>query len=121
MMRFVRSILPTLLVVALSTYALDCEAMASPEQAMQCCAAMQCSRHIHQDANQGMDCCKTMPKQHVSFMLSSSGHSVSHSVVFAVLPTSGALRVAPSSVRTVATSSHAPPVFSPPASLPLRI
>ena len=121
-MRFAHFILRSLLVVALASYALDCEAMATPQQAMQCCAAMQCSRHGHMDSLQGMDCCKTMPTAHPQLMLPSYGYSLTHSAsVFAVLPVSCDLTRSASSLRTISENNHAPPVFSPPSLLPLRI
>ncbi len=121
-MRFAHITLQWLLVVALTTYALDCEAMTTPEQAMRCCAEMQCARHGQMDAKQGMDCCQTMPTAQAPFMLPSFGHGLSHNVVvLAVLPVYSDMTVFPSSERTIAERNHAPPVFSPPTLQPLRI
>lgn len=125
-MRHANTILRTLLTVALAAYALDCEAMATPQQAMQCCAAMHCSRAGHMqmkmDAQQGMDCCKTMPTVRAPFLIPSVGHGISHHVVvFAVLPVLDAPTKFASSSSTITERNHAPPALSPPTLQPLRI
>src|ERR1700674_3987194 len=107
-----------MLVAALGAYALDCEAAATPEQAMQCCDSMHCSSHGHH----GQDCCKTMPTMHAPFVQPSSVHGTSFShVVFAVVPASRESRGLGSFVRSIAAHCHAPPVFRPPAARPIRI
>jgi hypothetical protein len=123
-MRSAHAILQSLLIVALASYALDCEAMTmtTPAQAMQCCAAMQCSRGGQMDAQQGMDCCKTMPAAHAPFLLPSFERGVSHTAVFfAQLPGSADLTGFASWDWGIAERNHAPPGFSPPALQPLRI
>jgi hypothetical protein len=104
--------------VALAAYAFDCLAMATPEQAMQCCNSMHCSSHGHH----GQDCCKTMPTMHAPFGQPSSVQPASFAnVIFAVLPASSESLGIDSSVRLVATQSHAPPFFYLEALQPLRI
>src|ERR1700680_4824937 len=117
-MRFARSILVALLAVALAAYAVDCSAMATPEQAMQCCKSMPCSSHGHR----GQDCCKTMPAVHSPFVLPSSVHGVSFSpVLLAALPASVETHGLHSPARSIAAHCHAPPIPSSPALRPLRI
>jgi hypothetical protein len=117
-MRFARPIFAAIVVVALSAYALDCSAMTTPEQAMQCCKTMHCSSHAHH----GQDCCKTMPTAHPSFVQPSSLHGLSFSpVVLAVMPASVESRGFDSSGRSIAAHCHAPPIFCSPPSAPIRI
>ena len=116
-----RSTAPTLLAVVAVIFAgggSDCLTMATPEQAMQCCKSMPCSRHGHH----GQDCCKTMPTLQAPFLQSGSAHET-----FLTLVTLGSPEVSPefpaldSSASGVAEPCHAPPVVCTPASLPLRI
>jgi hypothetical protein len=105
-------------VVLLGVYAFDCEAMTTPEQAMQCCNSMPCSPQGHHE----QDCCKTMPSMHAPFVQPSSVHGVSFaSFVFAVLPTCGESLGMDSYAGHVAAQSHAPPIFYASALTPLRI
>jgi hypothetical protein len=123
-MRYANAILRSVLTVALAAYALDCEAMATPQQAMQCCAAMHCASNgqMKMDAQQGMDCCKTMPTVRAPFLIPSAGHEISYgAVVFAVLPVPSSLTKFVSTSSGVTERTHAPPVFSPPTLSPLRI
>ncbi len=116
-MRFARPILFGVITVALAAYAFDCWAMATPEQAMQCCNSMRCSSHGH-----GQDCCKSMPTVHAPFVQSSSAHGVSFSpVVLAVMPASGESRGLDSSACSIAVHCHAPPISCSPAPVPIRI
>src|ERR1700674_3426879 len=117
-MRLARTCLLAVLAIALGSYALDCEAAVTPEQAMQCCHSMQCSRHGHS----GMDCCKTMPTMRAPFVQTSSVRGVSFSpVVFAVVPAVGAADGLDSSAGSVAAHCHAPPMVHLPAPRPLRV
>ena len=117
-MRFARSVLTTVLVVALAAYAFDCGAMTTPEQAMQCCNSMPCSSQGHH----GQDCCKTMPAMHAPFVQPSLVHGIPYStVVVAVLKTSDQPHGVDSSASTIAEHAHAPPIGYSSAPLPLRI
>jgi hypothetical protein len=51
------------LTISLSTYGLDCLAMSTPDEAMECCKAMRCHYHKHRGQN-SRDCCKTTPQMH---------------------------------------------------------
>jgi hypothetical protein len=116
-MRHFERALVLILTIALAAYAVDCVGMATPEQAMQCCKSMRCmSHHRH-----GEDCCKIMPTTHVDV-----GQPTSVSVPFApvafglIEPFIKSPNVT-TSERKIADQSHAPPIFSPPNDLPLRI
>ena len=123
-MRVAKPMFLAVLAVALATYAFDCEAMTSPEQAMECCKSMHCSLHRHHSMGQkDMDCCKTMPSMHAPFVQPSSVQDLSFSpIVFVVIPASGEPRgLDPSSSCRVVARCHAPPTFYVSAPLPLRI
>ena len=106
------------LAAALVFYVFDCTAIATPEQAMECCKSMPCSSHGQDD----QDCCKTMPTMHALFVQPSSSNVVSPaSVPVAVLRTDGELLGIECFARAVAAHSHAPPILSLAAVLPLRI
>ena len=117
-MTFVRPILSAVLTLALAAYAVDCSSAATPEQAMQCCKTMQCISHHH---HHGQGCCNEMPTTTVDV-----GQPASFSVSFArvVFGLAEPLIESPSVAvleRLIAHQSHAPPIFSPPSVLPLRI
>src|ERR1700730_3330707 len=117
-MRSVTRILRTVLAIALATYAFDCSAATTAEQSMQCCKSMHCSSHGHH----GQDCCKDMPTTHGPFVRLSSGHGFfSATVVLAAAPASAGCVTLAFSAGTFATPCHAPPIFSPPPSRPLRV
>jgi hypothetical protein len=117
-MRLARSVLQSVLVVALAAYASDCSAMTTPEQAAQCCNSMPCASHGHH----GQDCCKTMPTMHTPFVQPSSVHGMSFSPVFvAVMPVCTEPHGLDSTVRSIAAQCHAPPVQYSSAPRPLRI
>src|SRR5207302_5897148 len=118
-MHLARPIFRAVLAVALATYAFDCNAATTPEQAMQCCKSMHCSSHGHH----GQDCCKDMPTMHGPFVQLSSGHGLSASpVAFVVAPASSeCVGGSDFSAETFATRCHAPPIFHLPSSRPLRI
>jgi hypothetical protein len=117
-MRFYKAMLLPMLAAALAVYALDCDAAATPEQAMHCCDSMSCSPQGHQ----GQDCCATMPTMHAPFVQSSSVQGTLFSpAMFAVLPVFGEADRAVSSALSIAEHSHAPPVVLLFSSLPLRI
>src|SRR5260221_13176139 len=123
-MRVAKQLFLTVLAVALATYAFDCEAMTSPEQAMQCCKSMHCSaHHRHGVGQQEMDCCKTMTSMHAPFVQPSSLQGLSYSpIVFAAIPASGESRgLDSSSSSRLGARCHAPPIFDAPAPPTLRI
>jgi hypothetical protein len=106
------------LLVALAAYALDCGAMTTPEQAMQCCSSMPCAPHGHD----GQDCCKSMPSMHAPFVQTSAAHSAAQAfAAVATLSASGAPGPVLVEIEVSSTSSHAPPLIIPSAFLPLRI
>ncbi len=113
-----RPLMVAALLVALAAYALDCGAMTTPEQAMQCCSSMPCAPQGHN----GSDCCKSMPSMHAPFVQLAYVHSRSHGLAaIATLAASDAAVPALSESERFSTSSHAPPLISPPPFLPLRI
>ncbi len=115
---FFKPLVMVALLVALAAYSLDCGAMTTPEQAMQCCGSMPCAPQGHN----GQDCCKSMPSMHAPFVQPSSVHSATHPLAaVATLAASDAALPALSENEIFTTRSHAPPFISPPASLPLRI
>jgi hypothetical protein len=117
-MRIAKPILMAVLAVALAAYAFDCSAMATPEQAMQCCSSMPCASHGHR----GQDCCKTMQIAHVPFTQPASAQRISFNpATLAILPASGEAHVLDSSVGSVAAHCHAPPGTRSLNQSPLRI
>src|SRR5229473_3319462 len=92
------SILLLALAAALANYAVDCSAVNTPEQAMQCCGSMPCPPH-HGSSE---DCCKSMPSMHAPFVQPAA--SAAHSTAI-----------------QVTANSHAPPAGSSSPPLPLRI
>ena len=116
-MAFAKSIFSAVLTVCLIAYAFDCAPMATAQQATQCCKSMQCMSHHHH----GQDCCKSMPSAHdVVGQPSSANHSFA-SVVCGLAGPFGASPGVTTSARLIADQSHAPPVFSQPTVLTLRI
>jgi hypothetical protein len=117
-MDIVRKILLMVVVVALTTYGLDCLAMTTPEQAMQCCNSMPCSPTGHH----GQDCCKTMPSINAPFLRSqnTSAAPVVH-VLEALTSLVADVPVALGESASVSAMGHAPPIPYSPASLPIRI
>ena len=117
-MRLLKPIVMLALVIALAAYALDCGAMTTPEQAMQCCTSMPCSPHGHD----GQDCCKEMPSMHAPFVQSASAQRVPQThTISAVLTPLQASGSVPPDHGTFGVQSHAPPIVSPPTFSPLRI
>jgi hypothetical protein len=117
-MRIAKPMLMLVLAAALAAYAFDCSAMATPEQAMQCCNSMPCSSHGHHS----QDCCKTMQMAHAPFVQTPSVQGSSFTpVVLAILAPSDESNVLNFSSRGVAVHCHAPPVFNALTPPPLRI
>jgi hypothetical protein len=118
-MRFAKTTLLALVVIAFATYAFDCSAMSTPDAAMQCCNTMPCSSHGH---DHGQECCKTMPSMHAPFVQPASAHALSFSPVFvAVLPALSASQVLDSPSNVLTAQCHAPPIPQAAAPSPLRI
>jgi hypothetical protein len=120
---FARLIVAVILLVAIGAYSVDCNAMTTPEQAMQCCKSMHCmSSHHNSSGNHSTDCCKTMPDMRAALGQPSSVHSISLSpAALAVLPVSKLSQDLQAHCSLIAIDSHSPPVpFSPPP-LSLRI
>src|SRR5689334_21924674 len=118
MMRLTKPILLAVVAVALVTYAFDCGAAMTPEQAVHCCNSMSCSSH----GTHAQDCCKAMPSMHAPFVLPSSVHAASVSpLVFAALPATVGSHVIDASDRVIAAHCHAPPIRYAPVPLPLRV
>src|SRR5215472_3338339 len=118
MMDFARRILSAVLALALGAYAFDCAPMATAQQAMQCCKSMQCMRHGHHSK----DCCKEMPSTHdVVGQPTSVNHSFAPVVAYGIVQSLDDVLSITTSTRIIADQSHAPPILSPPAVLPLRI
>ncbi len=117
-MRLAKTILLAALSVALAAYALDCGAMTTAEQAMQCCNSMPCTSPGHH----GQDCCQTMAAMHSPFVQPSNAHGNSLApVVFAVLAAPVERHGLDSAARIFAAHGHAPPLFYAATSPPLRI
>jgi len=118
-MRFIKPILLSLMAIALATYASDCFAMSTPDEAMQCCDSMPCSAHGHEHSQ---ECCKTMPSLHAPFVQPASAHALSFSPVFvAVLPAFNVLKGLNFSAGVLTAHCHAPPISQIAVSSPLRI
>lgn len=116
-MRFGKAILLVSLAVALAAYVFDCDAMSTPEQAMNCCHTMPCASHGHH----GQECCKSMSEIHAPFVAPPAGRGISSTpLLFAVLP-SPQIGGRNFSGLSTAADFHAPPIFSPPLRPPLRI
>ena len=113
-MRLAKSALFALLALLLAAYVFDCDVIASPEQATQCCGSMPCSPQGHH----GQDCCQNMPAMRGPFV-KPSAVQVSFAATLALLPIMDQHPVATSELSE--TISAAQPDFSPPAVSPLRI
>src|SRR4029077_20481962 len=118
MMPFSRHLLMAVLAVPLAAYAFDCSAMATHEQAVECCRSMACSSQGHASE----DCCKTMPAMHAPFVQPSSASSIaSPAVQLAVLAVIPRIIRLDSSRVLVSPNDHAPPGNSASDLTPLRI
>ena len=116
-MRFAKLALVAVVALLVGAYGFDCEAMTTPEQAMQCCGSMPCSPHGHD----GQDCCKSMPTLHAPFVKPTAGPVSFHLTVVALLTISHFPIAAASERERMRATVHAPPIFSPPTVSPLRI
>jgi|SRR5215467_3468594 len=115
----VRKILTAVLTLALMSYSSDCAAMATPEQAMECCKNM-CPSHAHQHSQ---DCCKEMPSTQAPFLQPASiQHAAPEWNVVAIAAVFNAVPDLSSPVHNlVVAQSHAPPAVQIASTLPLRI
>src|SRR5664279_5121306 len=106
-MRLARPIFLALLALSLTTYAFDCGAIMTPDQAMQCCNSMPCSTH----GQDGQDCCKTMPSMHAPYVQTSSVSGPSFSpVLFTSVPPFVEFPDLSSATHTIAARFHSPPI-----------
>jgi hypothetical protein len=119
MMRLIRPILLAVMAIAFATYAFDCSAISTPDEAMQCCHTMPCSPHGHE---QSQECCKTMPSMHAPFVQPASAHALSFSPVFvAMLPWFSASQGLDFQSKVISAHCHAPPITQAAQISPLRI
>jgi hypothetical protein len=113
---------PTLLLVlaaATASYAMDCGAMMTVEQAMQCCDTMPCATH---GSDHSQECCKTMPSMQTSFVQPAAARGLSFSPVFVALPPGfDVSEPLDSPVGVLTAQCHAPPIPVAVAPSPLRI
>src|SRR5580693_1602385 len=117
-MRLARPIFLAVLALILATYAVDCGATMTPDQAMQCCNSMPCSSHGHDR----QDCCKTMPSMSAPYVQTPSVRGPSFSpVLFASMPPTVESPDLASCTNTIAADFHAPPISNSTALRPLRI
>ena|SRR5437660_4767470 len=117
-MRLLKPFFLAVLAVALGSYAFDCGAATTTEQAMECCNSMPCASQGHH----AQDCCKTMPTMRAPFVQPSSLQVISYApLVFAVLSATGESLAQDSFNSVIAAHCHAPPILYTPAPLPLRI
>jgi hypothetical protein len=117
-MRFAKAILLAAVAFSMTVYAIDCEAMWTPEQAMQCCDNMPCSSHGDM-TNQ--DCCETMPSMHAPFVQPSAANSVSFSYVAVAVLAAVNFQLVTVSTTFIQANFHAPPDSGALAAAPLRI
>jgi hypothetical protein len=108
------------LTISLPAYGLDCLAMTTPDEAMECCKAMRCHYHKHRGQN-SQDCCKTTPQMHgVPTQPVAALKVTSPSITLAVVTAVSRSESIESHDHVIAPQSHGPP--SDAASiLPLRI
>jgi hypothetical protein len=115
-MNRLKFIVVALFAVALASYAVDCEATMTAEQASLCCKNMPCSS----PGQDSQKCCKVMPSLHAPFV-QTSVHDVSFSsVAVAEIAVADQFPQASSPVA-LAAQSHAPPILAPPSPAPIRI
>jgi hypothetical protein len=118
-MRLVKLILLVAVALAVAVYAIDCGAMTTPDEAMQCCNSMPCSSHSQEHSQ---ECCTTMSSTHAPFVRPASAHDLSFSAVLvAVLPVYSASQDLDSAAGVLASHSHAPPIAQAAILSPLRV
>jgi hypothetical protein len=118
-MRLAKPILLVAVALAIAVYAIDCGAMTSSDEAMQCCSTMPCSSHSQEHSQ---ECCTTMPSTHAPFLQPASAHDLSFSpVLVAVLPSFRASKGLDSVADILASHSHAPPISQAAVPSPLRV
>ena len=118
-MRLVKPILLVAVALAIAVYAIDCGAMTSSDEAMQCCSTMPCSSHSQEHSQ---ECCTTMPPTHAPFLQPASAHDLSFSpVLLAVPPSFSASKGLDFVADVLASHSHAPPIPQATVPSPLRL
>jgi hypothetical protein len=122
-MHFAKLIVASILLVAIGAYGVDCNAMTTAEQAMQCCKSMHCmSSHHNSSGNHSTDCCKAMPDMRSALGQPSSVHNLSLSpAALEVLPASALTQNVQAHRSLIAIDSHSPPLLFSPPPLSLRI
>jgi len=118
-MRFLTAFLCAVVLFALSLYGVDCSAMVTPDQMMQCCNTMPCGSHT---PGHEQNCCQKMRSLRAPYIQPSVEKTAVPTQVGGVVPTRVTLSAIASPLRIVTGFSHAPPI-SPQivCSLPLRI
>jgi hypothetical protein len=117
-MHLAKPILLLVLAAAMASYAMDCGAMLTVEQAMQCCDTMPCATH---GSDHSQECCKTMPSMHTSFV-QPAARGLSFSLVFvALLPGFDVTQPLDPPIGVLTAQCHAPPIPKAVKPSPLRI
>jgi hypothetical protein len=109
-------IVVALLTFAVATFAVDCGATITAEEAALCCKNMNCPSQ----GQSSEKCCKIMPSLHAPFV-QTSVHEISiPSVAVATVPVISD-PPAISSFLVPQEQSHAPPILAPPSLTPIRV
>lgn len=118
-MRLAKTVLLTAVVVVLSTYAVDCSAMVTPMQMMQCCRTMHCNHHQGNQQN----CCQTMSSTHSPFVKTIKIEAPAvPALLVAMVPSQVASAMMAPHADALMVISHSPPISPPITSVsPLRI
>jgi hypothetical protein len=115
-------VLSSALIVALAAYGLDCLAMATPEQAMQCCNTMRCHSRHHRSHHGSQDCCNTTPQMHADFGLPASVQAIDFSpVALGVVQAFKDSQITKFFASIIAVHSHDPPPSCSTPVISLRI
>src|SRR4051794_7673292 len=105
-----------LLAFAIATFAVDCGATMTAQEAAFCCKNMNCPSQ----GQNSQDCCKLMPSLHAPFVQTTQ-HEISVPIIAgATVPIVGEL-LPISTFLVPLEQSHAPPILAPPSQTPIRI